>query len=796
MVRNYIKIAIRSLMKDGMYSLIKIGGLAIGIAAALVITLFVKEDLAYDTMHAKYDRIMRIITIDSAEGVESKLVGVSQPALGPALKAEIPEVEEVARISNQGKMTLSYNDNPLKAEKGILAESDFFKVFDFKILKGKTEGPLNEPGSIVITEKLANRIFGSEDPLGKVVMLDQTTPLHVTAVMEDPSPYSHLQFDLLRSMKAPEGDADWQQYLESWSGISMNTYLLLDKPTSPEELNPKLKEIAQKNNAYEFFTPTAQKLSDVHLKSKNILFESNANKSDISNVYVLSTIALLIILLAAVNFMNLVTAKSAGRAKEVGLRKVVGAERNQIVFQYLFESIIITIVSASIALTMVFFALPVFNNIYQRAGDFEMIFQPGLFVPLLIFIILVGIVSGIYPALVLSAFKPVSVLKGAFKNSSGGIRLRKFLVVLQFTISIALIIGTGIVYQQMDFINNKELGYNREQLITIPLSGENVINKGRVLRSEILRNESVLSAATSNSQLGQQPGRTNIYPEGEGDDANYITSVMAADEEYIPTMEMDLLAGRNFSLDFPSDSANAMIINEALAKMLKWEDPIGKTIRLSDGSEEFNTYTVVGMLKNFHFNTIRHKVEPMFMLYGRNNNVLSVKLKTDDINESLAFIEAKWKEVIPNSPYEYSFLDDQFDTLYKSEKSFASMFSHFTFLALLIAVLGLFALSAFTAEQKRKEIGIRKILGADTSNLVYLLSIDFMKLVLVSFVLAAPLAYYFMNGWLQEFSYRIEVGWAIFAIGGLSALAVAGATVSFQAIKAALANPIGTLRSE
>ncbi|CAN5178003.1 hypothetical protein BH23BAC1_BH23BAC1_47520 [soil metagenome] len=328
MIKNYFKIALRSLFKNGFYSAIKIGGLAIGLAAALIIILFVKEDLLYDTMHSNYDRIMRIITIDSAEGVESKMVGVSQPALGPALKAELPEVENVARIANLGKLALKYQDNLLKADNAFFAESDFFSVFDFKILKGKSEGPLDEPGSIVITEKLAARIFGNDDPIGKTVMLNQTTPLHVTAVMADPPVYSHLQFDLLRSLVAPEGDTGWQQFLESWQGISIFTYLLMSQPTSPEALNPKLKEIAQKHNAFEFFTPTAQRLQDVHLGSQNILFESNANKSDKSNIYVLSTIALLIILLAAVNFMNLVTAKSAGRAKEVGLRKVVGAEKN------------------------------------------------------------------------------------------------------------------------------------------------------------------------------------------------------------------------------------------------------------------------------------------------------------------------------------------------------------------------------------------------------------------------------------------------------------------------------------
>lgn len=796
MLKNYFKIAFRNLFKHGIYSIIKIGGLAIGLAAALVIILFVKEDLSYDTMHSKYDRIMRVLTIDSAQGVDSKLVGVSQPALGPAVKAELPEVEHVARILNLGKIALKYNDKLLKSEGAFFAESEFFEVFDFKILAGKKEGALDEPGSIVITKNLARRLFGDEDPVGKTVMLDQTTPLYVSAVMANPPAYSHLQFDLLRSLTAPEDQPDFQAFLDSWQGISMHTYLLFNEPTSPQVLNPRLKAIARKNNAYEFFTPTVQSLRDVHLNSNSVLFESNANKSDIINVYVLSTVALLIILLAAVNFINLVTAKATGRAKEMGLRKVVGAEKKQLIIQHLFESVITLFIAAFIALLLTYLILPLLNNIYQRSAEFTFIFEPALLIPIIIFIITVGVLSGLYPALILSSYKPAVVLKGPFKNSAGGIRLRRGLVILQFTISIILIIGTGIVFQQMNYINTKDLGYNREQVITIPLNSAGIINKGRILRSELKRNPDIKSVATSSVQMGQQLGRTGIYPEGEGDDVNYITSIMVADEEYIPTMEMEILQGRNFSLDYPSDSSSAMIINEELAKMLNWKEPLGKVIRLQSGEDQYTEYNVIGLVKNFHFATIRHKVEPMFMLYGRDNSQLSIKVNMDNLSETLAHIENTWKKINPESPYEFAFLDQQLANLYKSEKAFASMFSHFTLLALFIAILGLFALSAFTTEQRRKEIGIRKVMGANTSNLIFILSFDFIKLVLVSFMVAAPVAYFVMREWLKNFSYSINIGVVIFVAAGILAIVIAWFTVSFQAMKAALDNPVNSLRSE
>lgn len=795
MLKSYFTTGLRNLFSQKIYSFIKIVGLAFGLAASMMIYLYVQEDLSYDTIHQKNNRIVRLLTIDSAEGVSSKLVGVTQPRLAPAAEEELPEVVESVRFTGGGRYDLSYNDNVLKCEAAFRVDPAVFDVFDFKILSDQKTGVLDNPGSIAITQTLAKKIFGGENPIGKTLKLNQTTDLNVTAVLEDVPKNSHLQFDLLHSLVPGKDENGLRQALETWQGIFTFSFLLLDKPADIADLNAKLQAITKKNNAYEFFTPVVQPLKDVHLHSKDILFESNANKSDVLNVYVLSTISALILLLAIVNFMNLVTAKSASRAKEVGMRKVIGAVRYQLIGQYLTESIIVTFVAAVLAIILVFVAVPLLNNTYQRFADVSILLQPQNIIIILGLILIVGVLAGLYPAFVLSGFKPIVVLKGSFKNSTRGIQLRKALVILQFTISIALMVGTGIVFQQMNFIYSTDLGYSREQVISIQQNG-GAISRSSTLKTELLRNENILAAGTSSTRIGQQLGRTNIFPEGSTSETNIITSIMAADENFIPTMGMAMTQGRNFSLDF-SDSVS-MIINEEMVRLLKWTDPIGKKISIQTGPNagDQTPYTVIGVVKDFHFATIRHKLEPMFMLYTKDNGALSVKVKAENMTETLSFIEETWKKVNPGTTFEYDFLDEQFANLYRNEQAFANMFTHFTILALVIAGLGLFALSAFTAEQRKKEIGIRKVLGATNANIFYKLSIEFVTLILISFLMASVVAYFVMAKWLQDFQYSIKIGFEIFLIAGLGSLMIALLTISFQSLKAAFNNPADALRSE
>ncbi len=795
MLKNFFLIGLRNLLKQKGYSIIKISGLALGLATGIIIYLFVLEDLSYDRFNKNYSHIARLLTIDMAEGVSSKLVGVTAPAMGPAVKAELPEILNSARLQGGSRQDISYEDKVLKCDAYFRSESSLFEIFDFEIIEGKKEGVLDEPNSIAITETLSKRIFGDVSPIGKTIKLNQNTDLHVVALVKDLPKQSHIQFDLLRSLTPAQGEDGYRQFLESWQGINMFTYVLLDRDLNSADLNPKLQAIAKKNNAVDFFVPIAQPLSDVHLHSKEILFETNANKSDMLNVYVLSTISILILLLAIVNFINLVTAKSTGRAKEVGMRKVVGAIRRQLISQHLIESVIVTFISAVLALAIVFVITPWLNNTYQRFADTQILWQPQNISMLLIFVVVVGIMAGLYPAFVLSSFKPAIVLKGAFKNSNSGTQLRSALVILQFTISIALMVGTGIVYQQMRFIYSANLGYSRDQVITIQQPG-NRVNNATTLKNEFLRNPNVVSAGTSSSRLGQQLGRTGIFPEGSPTDVNIITSIMVADESFIPTMNMTMVEGRNFSLQY--EDSLSMIVNEEMLRMLKWQEGVGKKIALQSGPNptDLTSYAVVGVVKDFHFATIRHKVEPMFMLYNANNGAMSVKVKAERIKETIAYLEDTWKRVNAGSPFEYDFLDEQFANLYRNERAFATMFTHFTVLALVIAGLGLFALSAFTAEQRKKEIGIRKILGASNGNILFKLSAEFMKLILVSFVLASGIAYFAMSQWLSDFQYSIKIGAGIFIAAGVASLLIAWFTVSYQAFKSAVSNPVDSLRSE
>jgi putative ABC transport system permease protein len=795
MLKNFFLIGLRNLLKQKGYSIIKVAGLAMGLATSIIIYLYVIEDLSYDKFHKNYSHIARLLTIDNGEGVSSKLVGVTPPPMGPAVEAELPEVIKSARLQGGSRQDLSYEDKLLKCDAYFRSESSLFEIFDFEILEGKKQGVLDEPNSIAITETLSKRIFGDESPIGKTIKFNQTTDLHVVALVKDLPKNSHIQFDLLRSMTPAQGEDGLRQFLESWQGISMFTYVLLDREVNADELNPKLQEIARKNNAVEFFVPVAQPLQDVHLHSKEILFESNANKSDLLNVYVLTTISILILLLAVVNFINLVTAKSAGRAKEVGMRKVVGAMRTQLVAQHLVESIMVTIISGLIALAIVFAVTPLLNSAYQRFADARLLLESQSLSLLLGFIVLVGFLAGLYPAFVLSSFKPAIVLKGAFKNSSGGTQLRKVLVVVQFTISIALMVGTGIVYQQMRFIYHADLGYSRDQVISIQQTG-NLVNNATTLKNELLRNPNITHAGTSSVRMGQQLGRTGIVPEGSPSDVNIITSIMIADESFIPTMDMEIIDGRNFSLQY--DDSLSMIVNEEMLRLLKWKEGVGKKISLQTGPNptDLTAYSIVGVVKDFHFATIRHKVEPMFMLYNSNNGSLAVKVKPEHIHETISYMEETWKKVNAGSPFEYDFLDEQFANLYRNERAFATMFTHFTILAMAIAGLGLFALSAFTAEQRKKEIGIRKVLGASNGNILVRLSAEFIKLIMISFILASGIAYYAMTIWLSDFQYSIKIGVGIFILAGVASLLIAFFTVSFQALKSAISNPVDALRSE
>jgi len=601
--------------------------------------------------------------------------------------------------------------------------------------------------------------------------------------------------DVVISILPTAGDSNYINYLSSWGIISMTTYVQLNKAESEIPVESKLENLIRKNNVGKNFNVTLQPLKDVHLKSSDILFDdANSNKSDISYIYSLFAVAVFIIVIAAFNFMNLSTARATNRAKEVGLRKVVGAVKPQLIFQYLGESVLLCFISLIFAMALVEIFAPVAGIKMSPLKYFTE--NPPFIFALLTGTILLGLLAGTYPAFVLSKFQPSKVLKGTIKNSKSGIWLRRVLVVIQFTTSIGMIIGTYIVYQQVDYIRNKNAGYNREQVLTIDLNDQKLQQNAESFKNEIQKISSITGVSFSSTLPGRGFGRTGVQPEGfSSDDDIWILSIMSADDNFIPNMKMQIAEGRNFSKDFPSDQQQSVIINEAAVRSLNWKDPIGK--KMSFGPNDTNPLTVIGVVKDFHFASMRHQIEPLMIVnQAAANNTISLRIKPGDINGTISLIKKTWEKVNPNHPFEFSFLDDEFNALYKSEQSFAELISGFTWLAIFIACLGLFGLASYMTEQRTKEIGIRKVLGASVGSILLLTTKQFILLVLIANIVAWPLAYYLMSNWLLDFAYRINIGFETFIAAAVVTLFIAILTVSFQAIKAAITNPVKSLRYE
>ncbi len=796
MFKNYLKIAIRNLIRHKVNSFINITGLAIGIACCILIFLYALNELSYDRFHKHADNIFRVLTIDENLGVSSNLVGITMPPLGPAMVKQIPEVVESVRMTGARKNLLEYEEKTLYAEKVVYTEPSLFSTFDFELLSGDPQTALNRPNTAVITEEMTQKIFGSDNPIGKTVTLDDQDEIEIIGIVVDVKQNSHLEFDMLVSLYPTEQDTNFVQFLESWQNIAMVTYVRLGNPKAETDVETKMEALIRETETGEGFHVTLQPLIDAHLRSPDVLFDAqNRNKGDINSIYSMITVALFVILIASFNFMNLSTARSANRAREVGMRKTVGALRTQLIYQFLGESTFLCFLALGLALVLVEIFGPMLNLAIEGSIIIYLFSDISRFGLLILMTLMLGVFAGSYPAHVLSSFRPVKVLKGTFKGSSSGIWLRRVLVVAQFTVSVAMIIGLAIVYQQLDYTKNKKLGFDKGQVLNIYL-GRELTDRFEPLKNELAQLPSISAIATSSSMPGRGFGRRGMVPEGAADDENWIVSVMSIDENYIDMMDMKIIEGRNFSPEFTTDADQAVLINQTAAKELGWQSSIGKKIkfgRAEDGPES----KIIGVIEDFHFASMRHKIEPLFLNYRPGVNfVLSLSLEPGDIPATVASITKIWQEVIPSHPFEYSFFDQDFDRLYRSDENFADLLLKFTWLAIFIACLGLFGLAAFTTEQRTKEIGIRKVLGASISNLVMLLSKEFLKLVLIAVIFAFPLAYLSMDKWLQHFAYRIDIGLITFVLAGVLALAIALATVSFQAIKAAVSDPVDALKYE
>ncbi|MBN2091664.1 ABC transporter permease [candidate division KSB1 bacterium] len=795
MFKNYLKITFRNIAKQKGYSFINITGLALGMALFILIARYIQFEFSFDKFHKNYKQIHRIEYNYDGKG---RFIAFSHLPIGAALVRDFPEIERFTRFLNMenGKLLSAGDDRKFAEDLGLWVEQSFFDLFSYKLLKGDPNTALAEPNSIVLSEQLAKKYFPDEEPLGKVMLFENRFDCKVTGVIENCPTNSHIQYAFLISyptFKAIAGN----DYFDSWISIANYTYVLLAENTNLDELNTKLHDILKKYWRDDVEMPVYLKpLAQIHFHS-NILGEIG-QRGDMNKIVIFSAIGLFIILIACINFMNLATARSARRTKEIGMRKVVGANKLSLVKQFLSESILFALLALLLAAVLAEIFLPLFNNMIGRTLTLNFFNNWRLSMGLIGIALIVGLIAGSYPAFYLASFQPAMILKGPAFSQSGNAAARKFLVVFQFVISIILIIGTLIIYRQMHYMRTTDLGYNHDQILITQLirMDRETINKYHTLKNELLTNPNIINASISQDVPSFNSSSTVIMGwEGsiEGDRA-YV-NMNRIDEKFLATYQIQLIDGRNFLSNEASDSITNCIINESALKRFGWDHAIGK--RLGGNLQ------VIGLVKDFHYASLRFEINPLVLFppaepnpARRTRDLLSIKIASQRIDETLTFIKNKFQSLFPNDIFVYRFFDEDFDIIYRQEIRVAKTIGYFSILAIFIASLGLFGLASFMAEQRTKEIGVRKTLGASLPGIILLLSKEFTRWILLAAIIAWPVGYFVMNKWLQGFAYRVDAGILIFILAGILALVIALVTVSYQAIKAALANPIHSLRYE
>jgi len=803
MLKNYFKIALRNLTKQKLFSFINILGLTIGIACSILIMIFVNYELSYDKYHDKADRTYRIAV--SALIGDTKIDQTNSSAITfTKLLEDFPEIETGVKFLNFDQVPVHINDK-IFYESGVYAvDSTFYDVFSVPLLSGDPKTVLKEPNTIVMSQSTAFKYFNDANVIGKILTIDLgrrggKVDFKISGISKDMLQNSHFHYNILLS------STSFPNYLsnQGWTNNNFISYLVLKKGASKSEFDTKLVAFTRKYMGEEKFDEWTAKgnywkyylqpLTDIHLSSDlNGEFEANGNKT---YVYIFSVISIIILLIACINFMNLSTARSSLRTKEVGLRKVVGSSRKKIIIQFLFESVFISYIALAAALIIVKIILPVYRDFVGRAIEFNF-FDNIYLISILIFLgLFVGIISGSYPSFVLSSLKPITVLKNLSVQRKNRLNFRNILVVFQFAISVFLIIGTIIIYQQMQYLQQKNLGFNKEQVLVINNPGSLTDNIS-TFKQSLLSYNNILKVSGSNTIPGK--GFSNIGFGAEGIEDGFTLNLCICDDQFLNTLQIEMDQGRFFSKESPSDSC-AVILNQKAAELLGWKNPVGK--KINNWSKQRNDFHVIGVVNDYHYESLHQQIRPMALLlnggyYKRTESYINVRLKTGNLAETIKFIENKWNEFAPGAPFNFSFLDEEFDNLYINEKQTQKLFIIFSFLAIFIACLGLFGLASFIIDRRVKEIGIRKVLGASLTNIVIHLCKNFTLWVIISNVIAWPLAWFFMDKWLQNFAYRIQLEWWVFILSGFIALFISLLMVSSQAIKTAITNPVQSLRYE
>ena len=813
MLKNYFKTAIRNLIKNRFYSSLNIIGLSIGLATCLLIFLYVLDELSYDKYNVNADRIYRVNN-ELKFGDNYFDMAVTPALLGTTMVSEFPEVEQSARLRWYGSFLVRKGNENVKEERVAFGDSTLFEVFTLPMIAGDPKTALKEKHSLVITEKIAKKYFPTEsahqymDIVGKSMLINDTGNYRITGVIKDIPKQSHFNFNIFIPMIEDPGSTN-----DIWLSENYNTYILLKKnadvkklesqlnPMMDRHVGPQLKSIInlsleEFHKGGGFARASLTPLTEIYLHS-NKMAELDGN-GNAQLVYIFSAVAILILLIACVNFMNLSTARSANRAKEVGVRKVLGSQKKDLIQQFLTESSLIALVALILALLTAWLLLPFFNQLTGKSIHAASLFQSKMLLSIVTLVIVVGLAAGSYPAFFLSSFQPIEVLKGKLAKGFKRSLLRNAFVVFQFVISVLLIFGTIVIYRQLNYIHQRDLGFDRNHVLVIQHT-DALGERGVSFRNELLQITDVKDA-TMSGYLPVNFSRNNdaFFTSTALDQSSAISlQNWPVDEHYVPTLEIKMTDGRNFSPQFPTDST-AIIINEAAAKFLGGKNLINKKLyNFKDvATKQLNEWHIIGVFKNFNFSSLREVVTPLALLFRKDNGNISVRISGANLPGTIEQIKSKWKAVAPAQPFDYTFMDEDFNKLYTSEHRIGQLFIAFAILAIIVACLGLFGLVTYAAEQRVREIGIRKVLGANVADVVMMISKDFLKLVCIASIIGFPLAWWATYKWLQDYAYRINIGWWVFLVTGFVALFIAFATVSFQAIKAAVANPVKSLRTE
>jgi len=803
MIRNYIKVTFRNIAKRKTYSIVNILGLSIGIASFLIIYLFISDEISYDRYHKNAGNIYRLVNVYDFDGVGENSASAPFP-VAFTLKGDYPDmIKNVVRVYNfqAPRSYVEYEEKKFNEKHFFFADSTFFNIFDFEFIKGNPQAALNESGSVVITESIAKKYFGKENPLGQSIRFEQNINLHVTGVIKEVPNQSHFRFDFIGSMSTLR-----QQYggrlPQTWVWNPCWTYLLLNDNVDPEALEAKFPEFiqsyfydAEKDN----ITLDLQPLTDIHLKSK-LDYEIEPNNS-FTSIYILSVIAVFMLVIAIINFMNLATATSAGRAKEIGIKKVTGAYRSQLIFQFIGESVIMSFIALVLALTLIEFILPYFNDFTGKVISINTLFGGYNIFLVILLGLAIGFLSGIYPAFFLSAFSPVSVLKSSLRSGAKSGLPRKILVVLQFTISITLIIGTIIIREQLNFMQNADLGFDKDNIIIVPINRTPIANIYPSFKKELLNNANIISVSAMDDIFGASHNTHEFRPEGFPEDQWQFYPALVVKYDFLKTFKIDLIAGRDYREENKTDPLNGVLINEAMVKHLGWESPqaaLGKKLKSLSGEER-----IIGVFNDFHPTSLHEATGP-FILNMKEFpgevmwflKYMAVRIQPGTEKNALMSIEKLWNKTAPGRPFEYFFLSDELEELYDDEKNLSRLSFVFTIMVIFIAALGLLGLASYMVEQKTKEIGIRKVLGATVFNIIKNLSKEFFWLILLASIFAWVIAYLIAVDWLSHFAYQTTINWLTFILSSLIAMGLTLLITSFRAILASRADPVDTLKYE